>query len=73
MKGYRLINKDTKGIQGGIFALHVKGLEWMEVLSRITGVESRDKNKNVKVQMEVNLLRGVKYNKKNREDKRKPK
>lgn len=45
----------------------------MEVLSRITGVESRDKNKNVKVQMEVNLLRGVKYNKKNREDKRKPK
>lgn len=74
MKGYRFIKKATKGIQGEIFAFYVRGqLECMEALSRISRVESRDKVINVKVQMELNLLKGVKYKKKNRDDKRKPK
>lgn len=42
----------------------------MEALSRVTGDESRDKIRNVEVQMEVNLLRGVTYNK-NKDDRSK--
>lgn len=73
MKGYSLIKKDRKGIQGGIVAPYVRGqLERREALSRISRVESRDKVRNVEVQMELNLFRDVKYNKKNRDDKRKP-
>lgn len=45
----------------------------MEALSRISGVESRDKVRNVKFKMELNLLNGLKYKKGNRDDKRNPK
>lgn len=45
----------------------------MDALSRISGVESRDKVRNVKVQMELNVFKGVKYKKENRDDKRNPK
>lgn len=43
----------------------------MEALSRIGEGESTDKVRNVKYQIELNLLRGVKYKKKNRDDTRK--
>lgn len=73
MEGYRLI-KGRKLIQRVIFAFHERGhLKSMEALSRISGVESRDKVSNVKAQMELNVFKGVKYKKENRDDKRNPK